>query len=138
MKSKSKNPNYTPAIVCWKYTDPDGEKCAGESVVESQAEVLNLATEFLRRFSHAYHCGVVRDDIRKNANNIANADDGDNLVLVWKLRLLKLADNYEKPFYAYSGKWKFFDTAGELLRHSLSCNGKRGSYYIKGEKETSK
>ena len=135
---KSKNPHYIPPIVCWKYTEPDGEKCKGETLLKTKADIISTATRFLQRASHAYHCGETRCDIVNYAYKLADAEETGDIIAMWRFRILKLIDNREKPFYAYSGKWKFFDTADELLRYSLSCNGKRGSYYIKGEKETSK
>ena len=135
MKSKSKNPNYTPAIVCWKYTDSNGVRRSGEFLADTHPVILSKAYEFLGGASTPYRCGDVLVDMRVLANLIARGDDKPELIAEWKTRLLKLADNCEKPFYAYSGRWKFFDTITDLLKYSLSCNGKRGSFYIKSEKE---
>ena len=133
----STRPQTYPITLCWKYTEPDGEKCAGETVVESQAEVIAAATYFLRRESHAYHCGETRFDLVSYAYKLADAEETEpgDIIAMWRCFILKLIDNREKQFYAYSGKWKFFDTAAELFRHSLTANGKRGSYYIKNERK---
>ena len=132
---KSRNPNYIPPIVCWKYTDSDGELRTGEFLADTRQVIISAAYDFLGGASTRYRCGEVLVDIRVLSNLIARGEDIQPLLVEWKICLLKLANNCEKPFYAYSGRWKFFDTVADLLRYSLSCNGKRGSYYIKGMQE---